>query len=835
MATDDTFDELISTWLQETAPAEIPGRVLEEAAQRTRTSRQQVRWRGLLRGMDLSRAILVLGGTAAIVVAAVVALSPRVGQPEVGQLPTTPDAWTRVTIDAPSPGWGVDTLFAGPRGLLAFLGEGGSHAMQLSVSTDGRTWTLVPNEQFPSDTVLLPPPGSLRQAAVVTDDAFFFVADGNDVWASEAGSTWQRLTDRARDEDLRAGQILAVVIGGPGLIAVGSDNTAWYSEDGSEWALAEVPAPPTASFEEQGFPAPIVEMQGVAGNAGTYVAWGTATSVNEFDERVQETVLWTSADGRSWAYVPDQADLAPLRSVAAGPGGFVATDVNSGDGPRAIRLSANGRSWETVASFESSRPSADAGLVASVAGSSGGYVVAGGDGVCAIGPCPAAAAAIWTSPDGRSWSRLPGDDLLEVPNQGSGTHSGAVASSAVTWDTHFVVAGVYDGSPVVWISGTPRAAQTGVTTAAPSSEPGNPFLGVWTSTSDADGGTQTMTVEPAGEAVEVVVTDTVATVCSGTPSTMTGRGSVDGFVLVIPAPDYRCNDGTEATPESGPPLDEQLQNLTYTYDGATDTLTVGIGDVWVREGAEVPSEAPPSEPVTPAVSAGASSFEPIVRELVCGNLTGVWSYPATEDQLAADVLGCSLDGIRVLIQKGEENLFVVHADGSETQVTEQLSGFARIPGSARPTGATLSSDGSRVVFAGLLTSDAPSCHAGALFAVSTDGGPAEVLWESQAADGGGIVRNPTFSPDGTRIAFADGYCDSNHSVWVMNADGSDAHQIVSSDVGPLGATHVHGLAWSADGEELALEVDEGRYTFAADGSGATQSTASEFCWPNEPC
>jgi len=46
---------------------------------------------------------------------------------------------------------------------------------------------------------------------------------------------------------------------------------------------------------------------------------------------------------------------------------------------------------------------------------------------------------------------------------------------------------------------------------------------------------------------------------------------------------------------------------------------------------------------------------------------------------------------------------------------------------------------------------------------------------------------------------------------------------------------VHGLAWSADGDEIAIAVDDGRYTFAADGSGATQSPASEFCWPNEPC
>ena len=131
----------------------------------------------------------------------------------------------------------------------------------------------------------------------------------------------------------------------------------------------------------------------------------------------------------------------------------------------------------------------------------------------------------------------------------------------------------------------------------------------------------------------------------------------------------------------------------------------------------------------------------------------------------------------------------------------------------------ISPDGSRVVFAGK-TKRGRSCHDGALFAVDTDGGPAEVLWESHVPQNG-IVRYPMFSPDGTQIAFADGYCNSSHSVWVMNADGSDAHQIVSSDIGPLGATHVRGLAWSAAGDRIALQVDQGTYFFATDGSDFT--------------
>ena len=70
----------------------------------------------------------------------------------------------------------------------------------------------------------------------------------------------------------------------------------------------------------------------------------------------------------------------------------------------------------------------------------------------------------------------------------------------------------------------------------------------------------------------------------------------------------------------------------------------------------------------------------------------------------------------------------------------------------------------------------------------------------------------------------------------MNADGSDAHQIVSSDMGPLGATHVHGLAWSPAGDRIALSVDQGTFSFATDGSAFTVADPSErFCWPGRQC
>src|SRR3990170_2112125 len=128
----------------------------------------------------------------------------------------------------------------------------------------------------------------------------------------------------------------------------------------------------------------------------------------------------------------------------------------------------------------------------------------------------------------------------------------------------------------------------------PASDPRNPFEGTWVSTSDPDGGTQTMTVSVSADgAVEIVVTDDIATVCSGTPSTMTGTGRIEaGTQLVIPAPVYTCDDGSEPEALSGPPLQEQLRDWTLVLDPQTDTLSDGFGGLWLRPGAESPSPAP---------------------------------------------------------------------------------------------------------------------------------------------------------------------------------------------------------------------------------------------------
>jgi hypothetical protein len=709
MATNKQFDELVSKWLEESAPSRLPERVLDATFERTRKSRQPTGWRAFLARLRFLRFAPPLGSAAVIVLAAAVAINYYANQPGLGGapvLPSSPESWSRASIDTRFQTAQIDRFTASPRGLLALVGELGSGAFELAVSSNGEEWSQVSDDDHP-------PLEGHNVVLAGTSEGFLMVVD-NDVWASSDGLIWEGLASPVEEPALRRGEIVAVSAGGPGFVAVGRNNMAWYSANGSDWSLAEVP-PATEIFGRENL-TETVFMQGVAVAGDRLVAWGEARGENGLEEIVVP-VIWTSIDGLSWANSPD-LQMDAITAVAGGPNGFVAIGADfseNSDAPYAAWFSVDGQTWQQGDAFTSLDDEGTASMsVKSVAATQAGFVAVGANGECALTPCrpedSPLDAAIWTSADGLSWSRLPRNELFNAENPSDPGPAGeSDATSVARWGSRFVVGGQFDTRPVVWLSGPNRAG-----------------------------------------------------------------------------------DDAQPTPTMAPP-------------GAEAT---------------VPLASPSRQPF-----GFHESFEPGAGRIFCG----------TRDGATGPVLGCSTDGARVLIQKGEENLFILHADGSETQVTDQLSGFSEMLGSSRPAGATISPDGSRVVFAGL-TMVGLSCHNGALFAVDADGGPAGLLWESQAAPDGGIVRYPAFSPDGTQIAFVDGYCDHNHSVWVMNADGSNAHKIVSDEIGPLDATHVHGLAWSQTGDRIAITVDQGSYTFATDGSHFTaDGDVSEFCWPGWRC
>ena len=181
----------------------------------------------------------------------------------------------------------------------------------------------------------------------------------------------------------------------------------------------------------------------------------------------------------------------------------------------------------------------------------------------------------------------------------------ALGGAAVLVMATALALGLYAGQPGVGGPALPPAASN--TPAPTQTEAPSPTLspdgrtaavvGNWESYGDADGGHQTMDIArlPNGT-YEVTIRDDLASVCDRVSSTMTGVAEAhEPGTIVIAQPDYVCDDGSEAQALSGPPLEEQLQNLGFTYDPARDELRDSFGAVWSRVAA-VPSgeEASPS-------------------------------------------------------------------------------------------------------------------------------------------------------------------------------------------------------------------------------------------------
>ena len=151
-------------------------------------------------------------------------------------------------------------------------------------------------------------------------------------------------------------------------------------------------------------------------------------------------------------------------------------------------------------------------------------------------------------------------------------------------------------------------------------------------------------------------------------------------------------------------------------------------------------------------------------------------------------------------------IYVMNADGSgQTRLTDD-PGFDGSP--------SWSPDGSRIAFQSFRDGDGiPNPE---IYVMNADGSGQTRLTDNPGFDG-----SPSWSPDGGLIAFQSER-DKNPDIYVMNADGSGQIRLTDdpeADWSP---------SWSPDGSRIAFESDrDGNfeiYVMNADGSGQTRLT-----------
>jgi hypothetical protein len=202
-----------------------------------------------------------------------------------------------------------------------------------------------------------------------------------------------------------------VTAGGPGLVAVGWDDgpdaaAVWISLDGIDWL--RVPHDDALFGGSSMFDVTV-------GGPGL-VAVGKIETGDTRPGYSGDAAVWTSVDGITWSRVPHDeaafggADFQDMRSVTAGGPGLVAVGahgVGPGHNHALVWTSVDGITWSRVphdnAIFGASEMEA---------------VTVGGPGLVAVGTAflnadeESPAAAVWTSVDGITWSRVPHDEAV---------------------------------------------------------------------------------------------------------------------------------------------------------------------------------------------------------------------------------------------------------------------------------------------------------------------------------------------------------------------------------------------------------------------------------------
>ncbi len=372
--------------------------------------------------------------------------------------------WSRVPHDAavfsPIRRQTMTDLTAGGPGLVAvghlsqtddFQNPG--HAAAVWTSVDGTTWSLVPH-----DEEIFGGPGNQRLNGVTAGGPGLVAVGSNGggygrsaaaaVWTSVDGLTWTRVP---HDEVAFGGaEMHSVAVGGPGLVAVGSsgvggdnfdsqgtdppfvidgeyfdsqtteadrnhttDAVVWTSVDGITWS--RVP------HDDVVFGGPGNQsMKEVIPFGPGWVAIGA----DGRDHDSVDAAVWTSIDGVAWLRIPHDEEIfggpddQRMTSVTAGGPGLVAVgfdglcshgDHDCEDVDAAVWTSIDGVAWLRIPHDDDEFGGAGSQLMSAVTANGQTLVAVGRDGTATWNEEGTVRAAVWTSADGVTWSRVAPD------------------------------------------------------------------------------------------------------------------------------------------------------------------------------------------------------------------------------------------------------------------------------------------------------------------------------------------------------------------------------------------------------------------------------------------
>ncbi|MCP3974282.1 MAG: hypothetical protein GY720_07300 [bacterium] len=301
------------------------------------------------------------------------------------------------------------------------VGDGmGARNAAVWTSPDGIAWTRVPHDEavFGGEgdqemvSVTAGGPGLVAVGYRFDEPDRSGVYPG--VWTSVDGITWSAVPLQEEDGDMAS-----VATGGPGLVAVGQEGwsaAVWTSPDGTTWTrVPHDPAVFGAGLVGNDLWAPQTSMRDViVGGPGLIAVgeegiWGGSEDGTEY-ESTGIAVVWTSPDGVTWTRIAhDEAvfggeGFQKMSSVALGGTGLVAVgEFELNDTGRALVWnSADGYTWTRVPydeavfgpdpSLDADRPMTDVATIDS--------------GLVAVGT------GTWFSPDGSTWTRI-ADHLLD--------------------------------------------------------------------------------------------------------------------------------------------------------------------------------------------------------------------------------------------------------------------------------------------------------------------------------------------------------------------------------------------------------------------------------------